>query len=735
MIDREPPSAPWQRLPPDEAFNRAATLHQQGRLGEAEQIYRAILQRNPDHFGALHYLGIIAGQHGHAQDAEHLIRRAISLNARSADAHHDLGMTLAKLGRAEEAVAEYQKAVAIDPRHAGARGGLGNTLHALRRSDEAIFHFQQLLAQQPDLAQVHNSLGNALAAVQRGAEAVQSYHGALAIQPNSAEVRNNLGVALASLQRHEEATAQYESAIALRPRYSEAHNNLANTLAALNRHEEAIAHFETALALTPDAAATHNNFGNVLSAMKRRDDAVSHFRKAIEIRPDYFEAHNNLGNALAAEHPAEAIVHYRKAIEINPNFAEAYNNLANVLGALEQYEEATAYYRKALAIDPKMAETHYCLGNALITVGRIDEGREALERAIALAPRRPEFYRILGECKRFTVGDPHLLAMEGLAEESGTFTDDDRILLNFVLAKAYDDIGRPDAAFRHLREANSLRRTQVDYDEANTLGLHERTIRIFTSELMREKAGLGDQSTAPVFVLGMPRSGTTLIEQLLASHPKVYGAGELLALHNAVYGFFSPDGLSRPFPEAATAMTADQFRSLGEHYIRTVTAIAPGAERITDKALGNFVFIGLVRIALPNARIIHARRNPVDTCLSCFSKLFTSELLYTYDLGELGRYYKSYETLMEHWRAVLPQDAMLEVQYEDLVEDFEPHARRIIAYCGLEWDDRCLSFHKTQRPVRTASATQVRQPIYRTAVNRWRPYQNMLQPLLDELRR
>lgn len=717
------------------AFERAQTLHRAGRLREAEKFYRAVVQAVPNHFGALLNLGIMASQQRRAQDAERLIRHALAQQPDSAPGHNALGVTLAMQGRRDEACAEYHRSVALDPSSIQARNNLGNMLHALGRSQEAIGHFKEALALRPGLAELHNNLGNALRATHREQEALESFRRAIAIRPDDAETRNNFGVALSASKNYDEAVAEHERAIAIKPDYVEAHHNLANALAGLGRNNEAITHFERVLALRPDAATTHNSYGNLLAAMKRYEDAVRHYRQAIELRPDYFEAYNNLGNALAAtERPADAIPQYRKALEINPNYAEAHNNLGNVLGAVERYDEAITCFRKALAIDPQLTETYNSLGSALVTVGRVDEGRREMERAIAIAPRQPAYYRGVGECKRYTAEDPHLATMEALAKDLGSFSDDDRMVLHYALAKAYDDIGRYEAAFDHLVEGSRLKRRQLAYDEAGTLALHKRVTEIFTPSLVRTLAGHGDPSTVPVFIVGMPRSGTTLIEQILASHPQVFGAGEILAFHNAIQHLVAPDGpLPDPFPEAVPAMTARQIRGLGEDYVRHVMALAPQAARVTDKALGNFVHIGLIHLALPNARIIHSVRNAMDTCFSCFSKLFASELLYTYDFAELGRYYRSYDGLMTHWRSVLPKGAMLEVRYEDLVGDLESHARRILNYCGLDWDERCLSFHQTERPVRTASAVQVRRPIYKSSIERWRSYEAMLKPLREVL--
>jgi hypothetical protein len=309
----------------------------------------------------------------------------------------------------------------------------------------------------------------------------------------------------------------------------------------------------------------------------------------------------------------------------------------------------------------------------------------------------------------------------------------ERIQLHFALAKAYADLQLHEQSFDHLLRANSMHRCQIDYDEKSMLGMFDRICAVFTSELMRSKRGSGDPSTVPVLIVGMPRSGTTLIEQILASHPKVFGAGELTDLRDVIATHCKVAGAPAAYPESFPRISDEALGRIGAAYAARLRQRAPAAERITDKMPGNFLQIGFVRLALPGARIIHARRNAVDTCLSCFARAFDGEQQYAYDLAELGRFYRNYQALMAHWRAVLPPGAMLEVDYEEVVADLEGQARRVVAYCGLEWDDACLRFYETKRIVRTASASQVRHPIYRGAIGRWRPYRRWLGPLLDEL--
>jgi tetratricopeptide (TPR) repeat protein len=723
-----------QRMTPAQALDMAVALHRQGRLGEAERVYRAILKLKPDDFAALHYLGMIATQQGRQQEAEGLIRQALTINPDSAQAHNDLGIALAELGRHEEALTEYERAVLLDPANVEARNNLGNALHTLGRSGDAVIQFAQALAVRPDVADIHNNLGNALAGLRREQEAVASFHNAIRIRPDFAEAHNNLGFVLAALQDFEGAAAAYERAIALRPHYFEAHDNLVNAFAALRRYEDAIPHFESALAIRPRAATTLNNFGNVLAALKRYPDALSHYRMAIEIKADFFEAHNNLGNTLAAlDRHQEALAFYERALAANPEAGDAHCNLGNSLAALGRHDDALACYGKAISVNPELAEAHASLGNELRTMGRLEESRLALEKAVEIAPHHAEFHRSLAESKKFFAGDPQLAVMEALAADMTSRSEDERIALHFALGKAYGDCGEHENSFRHLFAGNTLKRRQIHYDEAGAFARFERLKAVFTPELIQEKRGLGAPSELPIFIFGMPRSGTTLVEQVLASHPKVTGGGELEHFGQAVGRLEREFCPGKAFPEIVTLMGAKELCDLSADYLSTLRSIVPVTERLTDKMPGNFAMAGIIHLALPRARLIHVRRNPIDTCLSCFSKSFVGDIPFSYDLAELGRYYRAYEDLMSHWRDVLPAESLLEVQYEEFVTNFESQARRLLAHCGLDWDDRCLSFHQTQRTIRTASAVQVRQPLYRRAIGSSRPYEPWLGPLFDAL--
>jgi tetratricopeptide (TPR) repeat protein len=425
---------------------------------------------------------------------------------------------------------------------------------------------------------------------------------------------------------------------------------------------------------------------------------------------------------------SEAEISFRKSIEINPNFAGAHNGLGNILRDLVRIEEALGCYQRAVALAPSDALLYNNIGITLTDIGDIDGACLAFERAVALAPRCGNYYRTLAGTGR--VSSVAMQSMEKLACDMVSLPENDQMELHFALGRVYEDRAQHERSFPHLVAGNRLKRRSIDYDEGAALRLLDRIRATFTAERLADGAATGVRTSRPVFIVGMPRSGTTLVEQILSSHPDVFGAGELKDLPGHIDRIF-PDNGVLGFPEVVAGVTGATLRRLGTFYLAGLRSHAPSAKKVVDKLCSNFRFIGLIHMALPDAQIIHVIRDPIDTCLSCFSREFLGQLPFTYDLAELGRYYRAYEEVMEHWRQVLPKNAMLEVRYEDVVADVEGQARRMLTYCDLEWDARCLDFHQTKRIVQTASAAQVRQPIYKTSVGRWRPDSALLKPLTD----
>jgi tetratricopeptide (TPR) repeat protein len=631
------------------------------------------------------------------RQAEQHYEAILKKDGRSFDAAYRLGLIRLQQNRFAEAEILFRRAVKLDKKSADAQHHLAIALTGAGRLDEAVMHYRKALKLQPRDAAAHNNLGYALQKLDRHDAAARHFREALSLSPSYPEALNNLGNALQALEQTEEAVEKYREALALRPNYAEAYSNLASALAVRNLYAEAIDNCRRALALAPNNPQAHLNLANALGALER---------------------------------PQESLDHYRKAIALDPASAEAYARAAGILFHLGRIEDSIVHCEKALAIRPDHVDALRNRGVAQRAVGKLDAAIASFEQAIAASPKQaPGLYYNLATSKRVRASDPHFAAMKQMAAEIASFKVEEQIGLHFALGKAYADVDDHRRSFTHLLQGNALKRELfADHDEAKLLKRFERIAATFSAELLARKAGAGDPSPVPIFIIGMPRSGTSLVEQILASHPKVFGAGERYEFGELVDAVAGADGTI--FPEAVTAMSGDELHALGASYVRAMRALAPDAARITDKMPGNFFSAGLIHLALPDARIIHIQRDRRDNALSCFSILFAMGHAYTYDLAELGRYIRAYEKLMAHWRKVLPAGAMLDIRYEELVADLETQAKRLVEFCGLEWDSACLSFHKTERPVRTASVIQVRQPIYGSSVGRWQPYEKELEPFL-----
>jgi Flp pilus assembly protein TadD len=483
-----------------------------------------------------------------------------------------------------------------------------------------------------------------------------------------------------------------------------------------------------ALALDPKMEVAANNLGTAYLQQSKLSKAGDYYRKAIGLKPTYGEAHNHLGNVLLLENRLEdALGCYRRAALLSPENPEIQNNLGSVYSKMERYEDAEKSYRNAVQLRGFYPQAHNNLGGTLLQMGRSVEARNSFITAIAMNNQYGEPYQNLATNQKFTAGDPIGKMLASAEEKIAAFPPADRIYLQFVLGKYYDDLKQPDDAFKHLAEACAAKRKSHIFEiEAAEKRLAE-IAAAFPKGNWADQAESGNASTTPIFIIGMPRSGTTLIEQILASHSHVHGAGEITAFSSV-----RKDREETWMPDLQDPKERGDLSQRGQRYVDTVQALAPEAKHVTDKMPHNFRYIGLIRMMLPNAKIIHCVRHPVDTCLSCFQQHFAEGQAWSYDLTELGRFYVAYSRLMEHWRKTLPGH-ILDVHYENVVDDLESEARRIIAHCGLEWDDSCLGFHENKRAVRTASQQQVREPIYNRSVGRWQPYEKHLGPLLDAL--
>lgn len=451
--------------------------------------------------------------------------------------------------------------------------------------------------------------------------------------------------------------------------------------------------------------------------------------RQVQLMPKNAALRFQLGTALAsAGRFAEAAEHLHHAIALNPADAEAYVNLGIVLDFLYRPADALEVFEQALALTPGNLRAQYGAGLVAQNLGRAQLAQTHFEAAMALAPGDAKVLHALVESKRVRDGDALIAHLENRLRNTASYSERERALLHFSLAKVYDDIKRPPDAFKHMTEAHALLRAAT-YDVGKDVQFMAAMADAYDVATLSRLQSMGNPSNAPLFVVGMPRCGSTLVEQVLASHPRIFGAGEGVLFKQCAADEF-PD-LGRILQPAV--FTRKNMRLIGDAYIDKARELSAGALRIVDKTLDNFLFLGLLHLALPQARIIHVRRDPLDTCLSCYSKSFLANISYTHDLTALGRYYAAYRRLMAHWRDVLPPETMMEVDYETFVADFPAEARRLVGFCGLPWDDRCLDFYRNERCVRTASAYQVRRPLFSSSIGRWRPYAEFLSPLVDAL--
>jgi len=646
-----------------------------------------------------------------------------------------LGVALGLIGRHADALLPMQNATALLPNDAEANTNLGIIFLELGRLDEAEASCRRALQIQSDFPEAYNVLGNTLMALGRLVEAKASYRQALQLHPDWADVQSNLGNALQNLGRLNEAADCYRHALQIRPDCAEAFNGLGGTLHKLGQLEGAEASYRRALQFNPNWSEVYSNLSNTLLELGRLEEAEASCRHALRIKPDVEGAHYNLGKILQELNRLdEAEASYRRALQFNPEYADALNNLGTVQQGLGQIEDAVASYRRAIEIIPSLTDAYCNLAGALMNQGKAGEAENFLNKAIELAPGKSKPLATALMYIPYRLDDPRFKQLEAVYAERGTLPMEERIKLNFSMGKAMENIGEFDRAFNAYEEGNRLRYQSHPFDDV----WHERSLQelcsIFTQDLFNKFAAISKNLPAirdkriPVFIVGMPRSGTTLIEQILASHPAIFGAGELTIL-GELANKIKPLLLARTNPTD----TLLALRKLGQEYLDRVWKFAPDARYITDKLPGNYFHLGLISLMLPNAKIIHSMRDPMDTCFSCYTLFFALGHEYSYDQKMLGRQYLRYRKLMEHWHTVLPPGRILDAVYEDMVANAEREAKRILKYLGLPWNPDCLKFHEHKRVVHTASVTQVRKPIYSSSVARWKHFEKHLEPLLGTM--
>jgi len=495
-----------------------------------------------------------------------------------------------------------------------------------------------------------------------------------------------------------------------------------NKCFAQGAYTEALAFYRDLVEINEHRVDALNNLGSALCKLGRYKEAEDYFRQVIAMNPNYPEAHNNLGNVLRLRgYIAEAEIPLRRALKLKPNYADARSNLGLTLVFLGHLRDAKARFAKVLKASPRHADAWVGLGKVAGMEGRFDEAETMFKRALEVNPRMPSALAALAGIRKMTSSDGAWLAAAEKMAASGIAPLEEADL-RFAIGKYHDDVQDFARAFQNYKRANELQKAIAEnYDRKARTHLVDDLIRVYSRDTVSSVEGGASNSTKPVFVVGMMRSGTSLAEQIIASHPAVKGAGELGFWSDAVHEYetvLRREPLGEPIR-----------KELAESYLRTLASHSIDALRIVDKAPVNSDYLGVIHSVFPNARIVYMRRDPIDTCLSCYFQQLLPSMDFTMDLSDLAHYYREHQRLVAHWRSVLPPGTILDVPYEELIADQEGWTRKILHFLGLEWDERCLDFHRTKRAVVTASYWQVRQRIYKDSVERWRNYEKFLGPL------
>jgi len=529
--------------------------------------------------------------------------------------------------------------------------------------------------------------------------AIENFTQASKIAPTNPMILSNLAESKRRSKLPEEALRLYKRTLKIAPGFNMALLGLANSLSDLNKNQEAIKVFQKLLNSNPSFPAAYHYLGAHLAKQEQYKKALPMLRKAVALQENYTDALMTLASTLEnLDQVSEAIHIFNQILEQQPNNIAILLNLGNILKTQGKTEESKKYFDQIQQLDPGNLALQYSLSHSNDGIDSRD--LESLENKLN--------------------GDE--------------ISKEQRRTLHFTLGKYYDNNDKYQQAFSHFKQANDMDDRIEAYDSMGFSKAVDQLIATFSKDFFAQRYGMGVESEIPVFIVGMPRSGTSLTEQILASHPRVYGAGELKNVGEIIRQFQQRLPGKMGYPACFKSLDPITACNLGERYINELKELSNRGDyaRITDKMPGNNTNLGAIAMLLPRARIIHCKRNPMDSCFSNYSHNFSSVISYSRQLKHLGEHYKDYHRIMEHWKKVLPL-TMLEVRYEDMVADNESMTRKILDFCGLEWDDACLDFQTTERRVKTASTVQVRQPIYHSSVERWYNYEQQLQPLYEAL--
>ena len=774
----------------EDAFKLAKAHHRNGNLVIAERTYRDILRAVPDHFQSVFMLAALLFQRGSYDEsakfgkqatelepenvscwvnyasalsaggdniqAIEALDHAISIDPEAYEAYSNKAYALWLEGRYEEAEEMATQATMINSKSPDAYMNLGIALASQEKFSDAEEIWQELSEMQPENPKVYSNWSNSLRSQGKLELATQMAEKAIELAPESVEAINNQGCIYKEMGDFDQAVECFTKATSIKPDYFAAHNNLALTYINARQFDKAEVSAKYAVSFNKDSAETYSTLAVAQLRQAKLDEARASADKAMQLAPDQAlhyltladvmlaygnndEAEALLNQALALEPTdvrtllmmadvrldldmiSEALDAVNQAISVFQETPPILCQKARILERASRVEEGLEVIEQALKLRPDNPTAMLTKADLLLTINRKDEAREVLENGREILKQWPAFYFSMQSYKTFDKDDEDFKALQAFYEKIDNYEPEIRSIIAFALFKAHEKMGEYDKAFEYLAYANKTKIDQRQFDKTSMGKPFQMQKQVFTKEVLGAHDGKGCDSNVPVFILGMPRSGTTLTEQIISSHPEVFGAGELYDL-SAVIRELGP-------------LTQDNAHVMGQGYVDKVMARTDGGayKHITDKMPGNYMNVGLIRSILPNAKIIHCRRNPIDNCLSCLKQNFASGHDYAYDQEGMAIRYELYDDLMDYWCSFVPEDRILTVDYEETVGNFEEQAKKMISFIGLEWDDACLAPHKQKRAVLTASKNQVNKPVYTSSVDAWRRYEDQLKPLTDGL--
>jgi tetratricopeptide (TPR) repeat protein len=653
----------------------------------------------------------------------------------SLQAAYQKGRRALQLGAFEQAEKCFSDIIEIDSNSMEAQASLAFVYAAIKQPEKATLQLKLLLKNNPNHAQTHYNLANSLYEQRLYDEAIQHYQKATKLEPKFVEAHIHCGIAYRMQKNYNAAIASLHQALDLDKANARAFYVLGMVYVDMGDINRALHCLECAAGLAPNQTDYRASFAKILEKGSLDYEAGLQYHLACESNPKHLDSFISYGAFLHKHHRHdEALECVKWAEELAPQNLDIIDQLGNIYKGMNNTEAALSQFKAALKVEPKRLSSLTGMEHVYLETGKLDDAIAVCDEIIAIDTALPTGYLLKARVKKSKAND-------GLAEclikfaEQNDLDEETRIIANFNLGKIFDDQNNYEQAFKYYTKGNALKNKEISYSTEAEEAKFSKLIEVFNTDLFIEHK-LGVESNFPVVIVGMPRSGTTLTEQIISSHPNVVGAGEVIFWGKAPFALPLRLGTGTAYPDCIVEMTAEQAKDIASMYETTLQNISGSGTKpkhITDKMPHNFLNLGLIALLFPNIKIIHTKRNPIDTCLSIFFQNFNKAHPYAFNLSNLGFHYKQYQRIMRHWHEVLP-GRIMDINYEDTISDPEYWSRKLIDHIGLDWDEACLAPHKLERSVKTASHWQVRQPIYKTSVQRWKNYEEFLGPLIEALK-